>query len=338
MLKYKKPAFWVVITAVIILVMCIALIINTLMNRTNLIGSNYRVEKVLYDTSLSHTTEKEPDFCITADYRLYTKAALDKAWEYVGKLETYPLTVEELEDYCSYNRGWASKYNVRQIADAYILRIPGDGSQDFYLAIQTGSGDTLLGYGWEDISERGQGASDDTSLQWLFLLVPTLPEHGADADFLDRSLAASVGESVTCFSFYENESAPGYMISGFITDGSTEKSDMGFAVFQFKDRRYKLKDYHLYINAAISKVPQIDSTIHDRIYIADTPAICNASGEATGGISFDVILSNNERLTSITRVVDGNQEITNTVGTNPSMTVFRRSTKDPERKIHYQFS
>lgn len=128
------------------------------------------------------------------------------------------------------------------------------------------------------------------------------------------------------------------MIVGFIDDGNSEKSDMGFAVFQSEDRRYKLLDYHVYTDAAVIEIRSpTDSKAYNGIYLAEDPAVCNASGKADVGAAYDVILSNNERLSAITRVVDGKQEVTNTVDGNPSMTVFRRSNADDEQEISYQF-
>lgn len=336
-MNYKKPAFWGVIVAIAaVSVLCITLISNPLGNGTNLMGANYRVEKMLYNTQSARSVDTDGYFCITADYHLYMRETQSDAWAYVGELEACSLTIDEIEGYCLNDEGWVSKYKVKEITDAYILRL---GDDYFYLAIQTAAGDTLLAHGWEDVSERNQGASDDTAIDWVFLLESTLPEHGINANFYDRSLTASVGETVDCFSYYENDDTPGYMIVGFIVDGSSEKSDMGFAVFQSEDRRYKLLDYHVYADAAVIKITApTDSKAYNGIYLAADPAICNTSGKADGGAAYDVILSNNERLSSITRVVDGKQEATSTIDNNPSMTVFRRSDAADRQEISYQFA
>jgi hypothetical protein len=80
---------------------------------------------------------------------------------------------------------------------------------------------------------------------------------------------------------------------------------MGFAVFKSEDRRYRLLDYHVYADAAVIKITApTDSRAYNGIYLAGAPAVCNASGKADGA-SYAVILSNNERLSGITRVVAG---------------------------------
>jgi hypothetical protein len=186
------------------------------------------------------------------------------------------------------------------------------------------------------VSDGTTPDSDDTSIRWIFRLDSTLPEHGVNANFFDRSLAASVGETVDCFSYHEK---PGYMIVGFLADGNGEKSDIGFAVFEFENRRYKLLDYHVYADAAVIKVhAPTDSKAYNGICFAADPAVCNASGESDGGAAYDVILSNNERLSSITRVVDGKQEATSKIDNNPSMTLFLRSNVVDGQDISYQFA
>jgi len=329
-LSYKKPAFWVVMAAIAaVSVLCVALISNPLGNGTDLMGANYRVEKMLYNTLRPRSVDTDRYFCITADYNLYMRETENEAWAYVGPLEAYPLTPEELYGYCFDDDGWRSGYKVEEIADAYILRLDDDY---FYFAVQTASGDTLLAHGWEDTSERNQGFSDDTAIDWIFLLDSTLPEHGINANFFDRSLAASVGETVNCFSYFENDDTPGYMIVGFLADGSGEASDMGFAVFQSEDRRYKLLDYHVYANAAVIEVPEpTDSSVYIGIHLAEDPAVCGDSGAV-----YDVILSSNNRLTSVTKVADGVEVNTKTVDANPSMTVFLRT--DDEQEISYEFT
>ena len=342
-LSYKKPAFWAVAVAVVaIAVLCVALISNPLKNDTALMGANYQVEKVVYDTTLSLTPETQSYYSITANYDLYTlvkeygEPTRTETWNYAGTMEEYPLTSDKLKSYTENDAGWVSSYKVRRITDAYILRI---SDNHFYLAIQTASGDTLLAYGSEDVLERGQGASDDTSIEWIFLLDSTLLEHGADVNFFDRSLASTVGESVQCFSFYETNDKKAYMLVGFFVDGSSAKSDMGFATFRMKDGRYQLIDYHVYNDAAVITMPSVtDSTIYNGIHLAEDLAVCYQYGKPSEDVKYEIILSNNEKLSSITRLVGGKKEYTNMVEYNPSMSVFQRSKTDDQHEISYEFS
>jgi len=334
-LSYKKPAFWVSVVAVAaIFVLCIALLSDPLQKGTQLMGSEYRIEKLLYNTPLTPAADTEKLFCITADYTLYIQEAESDGWAYVGPLEAYPLTADELHGYCYDKSGWRS-YKVRKIADAYIIRLD-DGF--FYFAVQTASGDTLLAHGWEDISERNQGDSDDTAIDSIFLLDSTFPEQGINIDFLDRSIAAYAGDSANCYSFFQSNDIPDFLIAGFIADGSSEKSNMGFATFRFKGGRYRLIDCRVYGNTAITTQPSGNPTIQNGVHLAENFAVYYNYGKPSEDVAYEIVLSNNPTLSSITRIVNGTRQSTEPVTDNPSMTVFRRAKTDAQYEVAYELT
>ena len=315
--KWKKPAVWVIVTAVIVcIVLAVCLITNPMNRDTMLLGAEYRIEETLYSTGdTDYTDNDSPSYCITADYCLWERHGDNPGeWRMIGQLEPYALTEKELDEYTAYKEGWHRRYNVGEITDAYILRDSAEEESMFFLAIQTKSGDTLLGFGWEDLSERGQGASDDTSLYWLCRLESTFGGTHLTGEFHERSLAQTIGGDVEIFHTHYDERQPNYMIVAFKADDSpyqdgvqlpsAEKTDMGFAVFyQNKDKSgYRLLQCYVYEDAALAE---------NGIYLCPDPAILDLTGKSKPGMTYDVILLNNDAIEKVTRVweyADGKTE------------------------------
>lgn len=118
-----------------------------------------------------------------------------------------------------------------------------------------------------------------------------------------RSLRHIVNDSVDTFAFWENSKyTPGYLIVGFLADGSGEQSDMGYSTFRWVGNCLKMLDCHVYPDAAITGTG---------IYRAEHPAVLSDDGTLTDAVTYDVILSNNDNLDSVVRVVtyaDGSQK------------------------------
>ncbi len=174
--KWRKPAAGVILFAVII---CAAAAACLSGERTSddpiLFGAEYSVPETLYATAEEHKlTYPESVFFLMSDYTLCRGMREDGAWMPIGKMEPYTLDEKELAEYTAYSDGWRRKYRTGGIAESWILRIPGgeDGGNDFYLLFRTERGDTLLGFGWEDVHERWSEPSDDTSLRWLYRIKP----------------------------------------------------------------------------------------------------------------------------------------------------------------------
>ena len=308
--KWKKPAVWVIVVAVIICVVLAVCLITNPMNRdTMLLGAEYRIVETLYNTGDNvYSDNDQPSVCITADYGLWEWHGDETGkWRLIGQLEPYALTKKELAEYTAYDEGWRRRYNVGEITDAYILRANDETAGIFFLAFTTKNGDTLLGYGSEDVSERGQGASDDTSLYWLCRLESAFNKDTTTGNFLDRSLAATVGGDVDIFHTWSNANKPGYIIVGFESDEteyndgtlipSPEKTDMGFAVF-YHDKNesgYRLLQCHVYKNAALAE---------NGIFLCPDQAVINLSGELVPKQTYDVILTNNKEIARAERVWD----------------------------------
>ena len=316
--KWKKPAVWVIVVAVIVcVVLAVCLITNPMNRATMLLGAEYRIAETLYNTGDNdYTDNDQPSVCITADYGLWEWHGDETGkWRLIGQLEPYALTKKELSEYTAYDEGWRRRYNVGEITDAYILRDDEETASMFFLAFTTKSGDTLLGYGIEDVSERGQGASDDTSLYWLCRLESVFDESHTVGEYHERSLAQTVGSDVEIFNaYYDFKQHPEFLIVGFkacnspYADGiqlpSPEITDMGFAVFyQNKEESgYRLLQCHVYENAALAE---------NGIYLCPDPAVLDLGGEMKPKTTYDVILLNNDTIKKVTRIweyADGKTE------------------------------
>ena len=318
-MNYRKPAFWVILLALIAsAVACVLLLTNPSAKNTTLMGANYRVTDVLYSTA-SEDDDRYSRFLITADYVLYAQLEGDDSWCIHEKMEAYPLTAKELQEYTTNKNGWKENYRIQDITDAYICRKENDW---FYLAAQTKNGDTLIGVGWEDVSERGQGASDDTYLRYLYKVESEFTENEFNVNFFVHSLYEALGVT-DCFEAYTNEDNPGFIVVGFMSDYNDQAehdyNDMGFAVFQSQNNGYRLLDYHVYENAANQ---------NEGILFCDHPAVMSLDGSMDHNVTFDVIISCNTKLDKIQREYYKDDKLSKQIasthlGGGKSMTLFR---------------
>ncbi len=318
-MNYKRPAFWIILLALIASVLaCVLLLTNPAAKYTTLMGANYRVTDVLYSTA-SEDDDRYSRFLITADYVLYAQLEGDDSWCIHEKMEAYPITAKELQEYTANKNGWKENYRIKDITDAYIYRAENDW---FYLAAQTKNGDTLIGVGWEDVSERGQGASDDTYLRYLYKVESEFSENEFNVNFFVHSLYEALGVT-DCFEAYTNEDNPGFMVVGFMSDYNDQAeygyNDMGFAVFQSQNNGYRLLDYHVYENAANQ---------NEGIVFCDHPAVMSLDGSMDHNVTFDVIISCNTKLDKIQREYYKDDKLSKQIASThlsggKSMTLFR---------------
>lgn len=319
-MNYRKPAFWVILLALIAsAVACVLLFTTPAAKKTTLMGANYRVTDVLYSTAREED-DRYSRFLITADYVLYAQLEGDDSWWCSHeKMEAYPLTAKELQKYTANKNGWNENYRIQDITDAYICRKENDW---FYLAVQTKNGDTLIGVGWEDVSERGQGASDDTYLRYLYKVESEFKENEFNVNFFVHSLYEELGVT-DCFEAYTNEDNPGFMVVGFMADYNDQAeydyNDMGFAVFQSQNNGYRLLDYHVYEDAA---------NRNEGILFCEHPAVLALDEVLDNDVTFDVILCCNNRLDKIQREYYKDDELAKQIasthlGGGKSMTLFR---------------
>ena len=334
-MNYKKPAFWIIIMVIIAsLIAGVLLLTNPSSGNTTLMGAYYKPVELLYSNKQVGCEDAlYSEFCITADYWLYAKQESDENWSLVKQMEKYPLTVDELKEYAYYDKGWQQNYSIKEITDAYILRTE---DEHFFLVMQTRNGDTLLGYVWEDVGERGQGVSDDTSMEYLYKLESEFSENEFNTSFFSLSLINSMGVT-DCYEAYTNTDNPGFMVVGFMADPDDDAehgfNDMGFAVFQTNGTGYRLLEYHAYENAANE---------NQGILFCSEPAALDLDGGLAEDTTYDVILSCNTDLDKIQREYYVNDKLVKQVASThlsggKSMTLFRwdEVTESELRVIQY---
>ena len=118
-LNYKKPAFWVIVTAV---VLCLALAVGFLTNPVNLYvyNSRYETGKCLYSYVVSADKETENNelvFDITSDGKVY-KTYGDGTTDELGVLKESDYTSETLKEAL---KNQDEKLNIGNIKNAYEL-------------------------------------------------------------------------------------------------------------------------------------------------------------------------------------------------------------------------
>ena len=294
-LNYKKPAFWVVIITMFVVVgLCLGLMMNP-KSSTTFNGSSYRVEKILYEApmySFSFTLDTAPQFFITSDYQLYSKQVTDEDWVMHDGLYRYEISRQDL--YALFNPLYN---NVREKIDQSKLIYRADTNDDnqtFYLVIQLKSGNVLLAIVYDN--------EDNRHIRWRF----RLEEIGDRSGFglTDQEVARMLGySSVYCFSTYEMDN--GLYIIGFLADGKTEHSDIGTGLFQFRDGTYQL----------------ISQTIH-KGQALEQDRIAQGMLNAPSNKYYDIILSNNENLAEIRHTLNGKATSEKVDRVNPNMTVI----------------
>ncbi len=167
-LSYKKPSFWILLAAVLALLVTAVCLLTVPRSVKNVALQNRFVPaECLYHTG---SRGLSAEIRVTeSNHLMLGVQSGDLIWNDLGELVPYTLTRDELKDYTSYKGGWLKRNSVGTISESWILRLP-EQDDYFYLLFRGQWGELYLGYGWEDLSERGQGASDDTSLYWLYRL------------------------------------------------------------------------------------------------------------------------------------------------------------------------
>jgi len=159
----------ILLGVVFVVLGCISIFFLT--TQKDVLPASYAAGEALYLTGEDHVPAQY--YIVDDSFELYCQHKPTSAHYLLGEMKPYTLTRSELMDYTGADRCWVGEKIFAEVTDSYILRLKDDY---FYLLFQTLSGKTYLGYGWEDISERWDGASDDTGLFFLCRLDRITPE------------------------------------------------------------------------------------------------------------------------------------------------------------------
>ncbi len=303
--KYKRPKVMIVIlSAVVIILAGITLLTDPDTENDFIYGSNYKVKQIIYDVKMVEDELIEEMYLkslgtlqITAGHDLFRsyKADMD---EFIAKDEEYYLTRSELESYAGRDNAWSGKIRGK-ITDSRIYRTEDDM---FYLIFRTDKGNIYAAYGWEDVSERGEGASDDTFVSYIHELESAAQEEEHDSEFFDNTFSAITGDKVFTMGIVSDKDTPGYFIAGFegLSDDMRSTEYYGYGVFRtYEDGKYTvMTDMHIYEGAA---------TAENGIYLCEDAAVLS-DGEGNPENTYDIIFCTKGNVYYVIRLVDDGEK------------------------------
>ena len=191
-MNYKKPAFWVIVLAIIT---CMIVAVCFLTNPSNdkhhapePFCHSYRVEEILFDDirySFTYSTETAPRYQFTSDYAMFVlDDVLDDSdtmeWvQQYGKFEEVKITTENFDNYFDMygfqvsNATWLKfRYSIDK---AWRINIDDSDNNVFYYLIITKSDKVYLTYGY-DIDNSNDIAEEGSHIRWLFKLAHNISE------------------------------------------------------------------------------------------------------------------------------------------------------------------
>lgn len=180
-LNYKKPAFWIIVVAI---VACIVLAVcfltnpkNEKLHATELFNHGYSVESIVYQSgsySFFYTPKTAPYYYLTSDYMLLARENKESDEHlFVGAFKPVDLTKDNFDRYFWNDKTWdgGSAAGLRRGNDkAWQLLVTDMPDTVFYYLLLQDNGDIYLTYGYYDASEINDPASDDSSIRWVFKL------------------------------------------------------------------------------------------------------------------------------------------------------------------------
>ena len=217
-LNYRKPAFWVIILAVIAcIVAAVCFLTNPKKASLDVLTTlqhRYMVSEIEYAApqyNFAYTPHTAPQYCVTADSTLMVKNDIldtrDSAeWLELGSMKETELTKDNFDRYFDFNGegGW-EKLTAEQIRqnNKKAWRISGtkDSNATFYYLLFQKSGDVYLTYGYEDVQGEADPASANASIRWLFMLTvndvagETTVKQQTTPAVEDATLASDVGQT-----------------------------------------------------------------------------------------------------------------------------------------------
>ncbi len=196
-LNYKKPAFWIILIA---LILCVAAAVCFL---TDPVGSNditpgvYNIDSTLYQEDLRY--DGVPQYVIApGQYILHNNNLYwDDGTTIIadGQMTPYDLSNRELRDYLRVDSWWKTFFHhVPTISDALWLR---QDNGSFFVWFQTTNGETYLARGVEDYGERYDWFDDDTLISHLCRLTKDENAEEKELAWFDATVVKSTTTWIT---------------------------------------------------------------------------------------------------------------------------------------------
>lgn len=231
-MKYKKPVFWRITVAVIFCSVVAIFLFTNPSDKNNIEGARYRVEEIIYDApqfSFAYTVDTAPEYIITNDWVLTERIDGNGSWQTCRELQEITYSSEQLYSLFQPLNDAAAGL-LDEVRTVYRADVSGDGSNIFYLVMQTKKKELLLAVGYgEDLSGY---------VRWMFRLEKVSGSY--DLGELQAEIEEMSGETVTIFSVYESDTLPGWIIAGW-----QNGSDMGVAYFKYNENqvRYVIRGF-----------------------------------------------------------------------------------------------
>ncbi len=203
-LKFKKPAIWISIIAVVV---CIAVIfICTADPRSeeneDIFGQAYAIPEIIYmDGKLSYlpATDDSTTIYISENGWIYEKGwAQESGWTNCGKLKSVRLTKSNFDDYFLLDgMMWGGEYNERRLRfgnkNAWELNYNGN----LYYILQQRNGEMFYvvisnNYSTQQLSVIGEGISDEFCVRLIYKMATA-----EDSEHIEYSIS---GESYVPYS------------------------------------------------------------------------------------------------------------------------------------------
>ena len=171
-LNYKKPAFWIVLVAIVALMITAVCFLTDPVKKET---TTYRVEEIVYrNPAISYymTEDKAPLFQITGDNTLRVKEQ-DELWKDLGKFS--PITLSDL-NFDTLFLGLEQRQSWMDSEDTWILTLPqgeNDNSMQYYLLFRQDNGTMYLGEGmaFTNVYPIHENILDATySVTWVYRL------------------------------------------------------------------------------------------------------------------------------------------------------------------------
>lgn len=232
-MNYKKPAFWIIITAVVACSVAIVCFFTTPSNSPGALpdihSHAYVVEEVTYENGMYSFSviagENSPVYMVAEDMTLASQMEVSDAgqWAELGKLEDTTLTKENFDDLFKDSGFWTAKVNAKDIrrntVNAWRLVYK---QEILYYVLQQKNGDLYLAYGYQAPDPNADPGSFYEHIRWLFKLT-------MDTTGMSGMVAKSGDNAVPMLSFPKGTMIKDYVESIYWL--TIDSSDEEFAPF-----------------------------------------------------------------------------------------------------------
>ena len=172
-LNYKKPAFWIILIALVLCVAAAVCFLTDPVGNSSITPGVYNMADSLYQCSAAWPYGMTRPSLSDGTYTLQDNSLYfgeDSEMQALGTMREYELTNDELYTYLEKDPSWqASLFHIADITDS--LRLNAENNY-FYIWFQTANGNTYLSAGWSDrISHIVRLTLDETAeeseLSWF---------------------------------------------------------------------------------------------------------------------------------------------------------------------------